>query len=173
MAQTFMNADIVIGPHGAGLSNFALVPEGSVLVELKSSFHRASDVFKKIAQGRGGGHLWVNTEASRDPNSGQTLDADTVRNVVRCALALWHRGQRQRGGGIMPAATEARGDHGPCACRPVGGGVSKGTVRTGIFGYAAVGHSEECGLHEPTGACHAGTVTNWTGAMNQSCGLES
>jgi len=41
---------MVVGLHGAGLANAAFARRGVVLVELKSHFNRASDLFKKIAQ---------------------------------------------------------------------------------------------------------------------------
>ena len=46
----FEDADVVIGVHGAGLANVALANEGLVLVELKSTFSRESELFKRITE---------------------------------------------------------------------------------------------------------------------------
>jgi len=136
MAKEFFAADIVIGLHGAGLANLALARQGAVLVELKSHFMRASDVFQKIALGKGGGYLWVNTARAGSNGSlantsghGQTLPLSKTRQVVDCALALWAGGRRE---GSFEMA--------PCACSPVGGGETTATALPGLFAFAPVGH---------------------------------
>ena len=152
MAATFNSADIVVGLHGAGLTNAALASRGHVVVELKSHYNRASDLFKKIAQAREGGYMWVNTQQYGDgPGNGQALPLDLATSVASCAVALWHQGQ-------SPSGSKAP----PCACRPVGGGTTTDRIKPGVFGYAAVGHINECSLSNPAGVdCHAGLVTSW------------
>ena len=162
-AQTFSTADIIVGPHGAGLTNAAFAPPGVVLVELKSSFHRGSDVFKKIAQGRSGGHVWVNTEQGGPPEHGQTLSEELSAAAACCALALWRQGQeyrgtteglRSRGSGSGTAVVELL----KASCPLVASSPEKGPVQPGIFGFSKVGHNDECDAPEAQKKCHAGMV---------------
>jgi len=182
MAHKFFRADIVVGLHGAGLTNAALSPEGVVLVELKSHFNRASDLFKKIAQGRSGGYMWVNTEqATRGGvGYGQMLNMSSASAVANCAASLWRKGkysaqQRQRPASFPPLHQLASLS---CACAPVGGGTSTAKALPGIYGVAPVGHADECppaasnsgsggnkAVERAAADCHAGMVTS-PGAEN-------
>lgn len=49
-ASRFERASVVIGLHGAGLTNSVLLPKRSVLVEIKGAYGRNFDAFMKIIQ---------------------------------------------------------------------------------------------------------------------------
>ena len=52
-------ADVVLGPHGAGLANALLARRGLVLVEIHGDFGAELDLFRKVADGRAGGYVSV------------------------------------------------------------------------------------------------------------------
>jgi capsular polysaccharide biosynthesis protein len=54
----FAEAEIVVGPHGAGLANTAFVPEGARVIELSPDAY-ASDMFGAICRARGVDYLSI------------------------------------------------------------------------------------------------------------------
>jgi capsular polysaccharide biosynthesis protein len=56
--KLYMQADIIIGLHGAGLTNAMFSRKGVVVVEFKSAYGSA-EVYRKIAQSREGGYVMV------------------------------------------------------------------------------------------------------------------
>ena len=136
----FAGAGIVVGMHGAGLTNIAFTPRGSVLVELKGWYKNENDLFRKVVQARWGGYVGVNTEPGED---GATLQpASAWDRVAACALAVWR--------GRDPLAPDAEGGafelcHNASARRGVGSvDGSRGPKKFGLLGAAARGHDVDC-----------------------------
>ena len=136
----FASAGIVVGMHGAGLTNIAFTPRGSVLVELKGWYKNENDLFRKVVQARWGGYVGVNTEPGED---GATLQpASAWDRVAACALAVWR--------GRDPLAPDAEGGafelcHNASARRGVGSvDGSRGPKKFGLLGAAARGHDVDC-----------------------------
>jgi hypothetical protein len=58
----FRHAEIVVAPHGAGLTNILYMPEGSVVVELAGSWHRLP-TYVNLAGGLGLRYAYVTTSS--------------------------------------------------------------------------------------------------------------
>jgi capsular polysaccharide biosynthesis protein len=74
--QTFADAEIILGPHGAGLTNIIFADE-TTLVELFGSYQNAC--FFTLAQGVG--HEYVSVMC-RSNGSDMVVDVDTIEAVV-------------------------------------------------------------------------------------------
>jgi hypothetical protein len=184
-AKPFLNADVVVGLHGAGLANAALANEGAVVVELKDAFKRQSSLFKKVAQGRRGAYVWANTQPGESEGRGQTMSPDLAEATAQCAVALWHQGQEetrrrrhkamnQKAAAASSASSSALsaplgGGGLPCACLPNGGGETPPFVKPGIYGIAPVGHDQECTRVEAGLDCHAGLITKPSHPSFKAC----
>ena len=68
-------ADLVIGPHGAGLANGLLARRGLVLVEIHGEFGGELDLFRRVADARARGG------ATRRPGFGATLRGELVSST--------------------------------------------------------------------------------------------
>lgn len=154
VVRRFAGADIILGMHGAGLSNALFAPEGFVLVELHGAYGASLDLFRKIAQARMGGYISMATVGGVDkPARGMGLDKGNSSSLTDCAIALWKRGHQPRDISISQVRATCGGMLGPEASS-LGVDVELypvGTVRalkdspgTGIDGVAPVFHDVDC-----------------------------
>lgn len=154
VVRLFAGADIILGMHGAGLSNALFAPEGFVLVELHGAYGASLDLFRKIAQARKGGYISVATVGSvKKAVRGMILDKSNSSSLTDCAIALWKRGRQPRDISFFQLRTTCGGVLGPEATS-LGVDVEVfpvGTMRalkvpgsTGIDGVAPVFHGVDC-----------------------------
>lgn len=80
VVQSFAEATIVVGMHGAGLANAIFAPEHFVLVELHTGYGSNLDLYRKLAQARKGGYVSVSLEPG-----GILTNAS---QLAQCALRL-------------------------------------------------------------------------------------
>ena len=89
--ELFGTSAIIVGPHGAGLSNIAVAPPGTTVVEFIVSGRAINICYMVFAT-----KLAVDYHAVTDPKSGQaapmTVDVEKVAGIVRAALAVDGRG---------------------------------------------------------------------------------
>lgn len=147
--QSFAGADIVLGPHGAGLANALLARRGLVLVEVHGDFGSELDLFRKVADGRAGGYVSVKGRAGG--GGGMTFTAGDAEKVASCAVNLWSDGHRARLANATvatsPATLAACGRVGPDPASPrlfVGSRTRLGRNGALLEGAAVVGHDVDC-----------------------------
>ena len=151
-AHAFADADVVVGPHGAGLANALLARRGLVVVEIHADFGSEQDLFRKVADARGGGFLSVRGRTG-SAGGGMALTGADAAAVTACALGLWRdgsAGRRARAAAETSVATRAAcGAVGP---DPAGGGTRVfvgarkrlGAAPRLLEGAAVVGHDVDC-----------------------------
>ena len=88
-AVLFASAEIVIGSHGAGLSNVAFCPEGSDLVEVFPSKNTHSDLFHSIACAAKMNYWRFEGESNLSSNihSDYSVDVEKMLTIVNKILA--------------------------------------------------------------------------------------
>ena len=92
LARVFQAADIMLGLHGAGLTNIFLMPPGGVLLELGSFYSFDNNFFGPLSDHLD--HLFLRTDArpfSRQGADGYTLSKDFCAATISTALQAWHR----------------------------------------------------------------------------------
>ena len=151
-AKRFFDADVVVGPHGAGLANAMLAGDGLVVAEIHGEFGSEQDLFRKVADARRGGYVSVR---GRGSGSGMTLSDADADKVAACALGLWRDGAaaRRRNG------TTATSESTRAACGAVGpdpgaaadacflgtrGRLGAAPFAKLLEGAAPVGHDVDC-----------------------------
>ena len=89
--ELFGTSAIIVGPHGAGLSNIAVAPPGTTVVEFIVSGRAINLCYMVFAT-----KLALDYHAVTDPKSGHaapmTVDVEKVASIVRTALAAPGRG---------------------------------------------------------------------------------
>jgi capsular polysaccharide biosynthesis protein len=89
--EAFADAEIVVGPHGAGLANAAFMAPGGALIELTHT-GRVVWTFHEVAGAAGLAYGCVIGDVDKaDENpiyADFTLDVDAVESAVRAALAV-------------------------------------------------------------------------------------
>ena len=147
--RSFAGADIVLGPHGAGLANALLARRGLVLVEVHGDFGAELDLFRKVADGRAGGYVSVRGRFSG--GGGMTFSAGDASNIAACAVNVWLDGRKARVANATvttsPETLEACGRVGPDPSSPklfVGSRKRLGSGGALIEGAAVVGHDVDC-----------------------------
>ena len=148
--RSFAGADIVLGPHGAGLANALLARRGLVWSKVHGDFGAELDLFRKVADGRAGGYVSVKGRFSGA--GGMTFTAEDASSIASCAVNVWldgrnsARGERH-GDDIFRATLEACGRVGPDPSSPklfVGSRKRGGSGGALIEGAAVVGHDVDC-----------------------------
>lgn len=97
-----VHADVVMGLHGAGLTNAVFMRQGGIVVELKTKYAYASDIFARVADSRNG--LFVHIDVrdynrpGRQPNIADASLADRIVSGLDSAL------KSQRNGYVKPSA---------------------------------------------------------------------
>ena len=85
-------ADIIFGPHGAGLANVLFVREGAVLIELKSDYGLTAFEYRKFIQTVHGGFAAIRvrsaTPTSDVKKQGVEVTDETALIVHECIAAL-------------------------------------------------------------------------------------
>jgi hypothetical protein len=147
--RSFAGADVVLGPHGAGLANALLARRGLVLVEIHGDFGAELDLFRKVADGRAGGYVSVKGRFSGA--GGMTFTAGDAAAIASCAVNVWLDGRNARVANATvttsPATLEACGRVGPDPASPklfVGSRKRLGSGGALIEGAAVVGHDVDC-----------------------------
>ena len=147
--RSFAGADVVLGPHGAGLANALLARRGLVLVEVHGDFGAELDLFRKVADGRAGGYVSVRGRFSG--GGGMTFTAGDASSIASCAVNVWLDGRNARvaNATVTTSSTtlEACGRVGPDPASPrlfVGSRKRLGSGGALIEGAAVVGHDVDC-----------------------------
>ena len=147
--KSFAGADIVLGPHGAGLANALLARRGLVLVEIHGDFGAELDLFRKVADGRAGGYVSVKGRFSGA--GGMTFSAEDASSIASCAVNVWLDGRNARVANATvttsPETLQACGRVGPDPSSPklfVGSRKRLGSGGALIEGAAVVGHDVDC-----------------------------
>ena len=147
--RSFAGADVVLGPHGAGLANALLARRGLVLVEIHGDFGAELDLFRKVADGRAGGYVSVKGRFSG--GGGMTFTAGDASSIASCAVNVWLDGRNARvaNATVTTSSTtlEACGRVGPDPSSPklfVGSRKRLGGGGALIEGAAVVGHDVDC-----------------------------
>ena len=78
-ARRFAEADLVVGPHGAGLANAMLARNGLVLVEIHGDFGSEQDLFRKVADARRGAARGRRTVEARSRGSLRISPQEALR----------------------------------------------------------------------------------------------
>ena len=147
--RSFAGADIVLGPHGAGLANALLARRGLVLVEVHGDFGAELDLFRKVADGRAGGYVSVKGRFSGA--GGMTFTAEDASQIAACAVNVWLDGRNARVANATVTTSsetlQACGRVGPDPSSPklfVGSRKRLGSGGALIEGAAVVGHDVDC-----------------------------
>mmetsp|Transcript_20911 Transcript_20911/g.62319 ORF Transcript_20911/g.62319 Transcript_20911/m.62319 type:complete len:475 (-) Transcript_20911:52-1476(-) len=147
--RSFAGADIVLGPHGAGLANALLARRGLVLVEVHGDFGAELDLFRKVADGRAGGYVSVKGRFSG--LGGMRFTPEDASQIAACAVNVWLDGRNARVANATVTTSSgtlaACGRVGPDPSSPklfVGSRKRLGSGGALIEGAAVVGHDVDC-----------------------------
>mmetsp|Transcript_1588 Transcript_1588/g.2004 ORF Transcript_1588/g.2004 Transcript_1588/m.2004 type:complete len:570 (+) Transcript_1588:84-1793(+) len=149
IAQVFVDADIVIGMHGAGLANavFAAKSTGSILIELRTSYGGHLDIFSMLSTATDAGYMWVSMEKTK---GGVTLPNQHVKSVAACAVHMFQV-KDSSGSKIID----------PLICRPIRSKGGPSGKYPGLFGYTPIAYEgDECYRKKMNPPCYNGLRTN-------------
>jgi len=79
--KTFADAQVIVGPHGAGLTNSLFAPEGATVVELHPR-DTANGCFRLTTAAWGQQHVFLSGRVVNAQTRDFTVDPDLVRAVV-------------------------------------------------------------------------------------------
>jgi len=90
--KLFAHAEVVVGAHGAGLTNTLFVPAGTTIIELHDQ-HRYMDFFERIAAAVGAAHRSVASSRTYISDAGRLqnqyeVDPDFVLQEILSVLSL-------------------------------------------------------------------------------------
>ena len=90
--EVILNADIVIGLHGAGLANIIFAPRNTLLIELKHSYGHSLDLFLVMADSRYGQYGQVDLKATPDAviDEKLTMNQGIVNRILDIIAASNH-----------------------------------------------------------------------------------
>lgn len=76
-------ADVIVGLHGAGLTNAIFSPRSIIMVELKTVYAYGADLFLKVTDARQGVHLHIDTRRQSDPkNDVHVMDTVLIGRIL-------------------------------------------------------------------------------------------
>ncbi|MDG2286480.1 MAG: glycosyltransferase 61 family protein [Alphaproteobacteria bacterium] len=77
-ARLFADAKVIVGVHGAGLTNMAFSPSNARIIELDNTRNYPSDHYVRLAKAAGHDHRYLRAQPS-DDGGNEAMDRDTPR----------------------------------------------------------------------------------------------